>query len=95
MKQSNIKADTNIFETLNPSFHSFLKSYATSHFMENPQNQTVTFSIKQKEENSINSNKISKDEDNSNPSDFVLSENLYYDIQSINDNFTSILMILA
>lgn len=86
MKPSNIKADNDMFEALNPDFHQFLKSYATPDFIKEG-HKTKYLSMKDVKDLSI-SNKDTGEKEDKDDSDSEFSENLYYDIQFIDENFS-------
>lgn len=87
LKPTCIRADSDLFEYLNPSYHAFLKSYASEDFIKNaPKTLFATDAI------SGDTQELNKDDDTkattNDDSDSNFSENLYYDIQFLNDKFT-------
>jgi len=86
MKPSLLRADTDLFETLNPGFHTYLKSYANPEFMKNA-GKVKYLSIKDQKLPKKNNQEQEEGDDEEEP-DEEFTENLYYDIQFLNDKFT-------
>ena len=86
MKPCHLRADTDLFENLNPEYDAFLKSYANPEFMKNNA-KTKYLSVKDLKDGKKDNE---EDRDDDEDSDTGFSENLYYDIQFIDDNFTGI-----
>lgn len=92
MKPSHLRADTDLFENLNPGYDAFLKSYANPEFMKNHA-KTKYLSVKDLKDGKKKDHEGDRDRDdasvksNEEDSDDDGLENLYYDIQFIDDNF--------
>lgn len=93
MKPTCTRADTEMFDSLNPTFHSFLKSYATDDFIRSTA-KTKYLNIKnikdviKTQETDKEKDKDDETKENNEESDQDFSEQLYYDIQFLDENFT-------
>lgn len=89
LKPSNLRADCDLFEHLNPNYHAFLKSYVSENFIKNaPQTIFLTDAIPADINKDDDTKATTNDESDSN-----FSENLYYDIQFLDDKFTGNLFV--
>jgi len=84
LKPTTLRADTNIFEHLNPSFHAFLKSYARPELFRNLPKKIIP---KYKEPNpeTLDLTKMSEEDANKN-----YLEHLYYNYFLLSYEFTGI-----
>ena len=86
LKPSLLRADTEMFDTFNPGYHTFLKSYATPEFMKNA-GKAKYLSTKDQKMPKKNEEQ-QEEEDDKSESDGEFSKNLYYDIQFLDEKFT-------